>query len=132
MKKIIMQRGTKFQFADSKVKRAYSEDDIIKSVKKLSKLGSGFRTIAVGQDVLIVSVPEELDDDHMQIMNLAEDDRFGQQGITIDDIVRALHWDDERSKRAVELLLSKGIIWLDINHGEKRYWFPRSVLVDII
>lgn len=126
VKDILMNRGTKFQFADSQVKRAYNEDDIIKSVKKLSKLGSGFRTITVGQVVLIVSVPEELDDDHMQIMSLAEDDRYGQYGeITIDNISRTLRWDEERSNRALELLLGKGMIWLDVNRGEKSYWFPR-------
>jgi ESCRT-II complex subunit VPS22 len=126
VKDILMQRGTKFQFADTNVKRSYNEDDIIKSVKKLSKLGSGFRTITVGQVVLIVSVPEELDNDHMQIMNLAEDDRYGQYGeVTIDNISRALRWNEERSNRALELLLGKGMLWLDVNRGEKSYWFPR-------
>lgn len=125
MKNILMQRGTKFQFADSYVKRAYNEDDIIKSVKKLSKLGSGFRTITVGKAILIVSVPEELDDDHMQVMNLAEDDRYCPYGeVTITAISRALQWDEERSNRAVELLLGKGMIWLDVNRGEKKYCFP--------
>lgn len=122
---ILMQRGTKFQFADSCVKRAYHEDDIVKSVKKLSQLGSGFHTITVGQVVLIVSVPEELDDDHMQVMNLAEDDRYCPYGeVTISAISRALQWNEERSNRALELLLGKGMIWLDMNRGEKRYWFP--------
>lgn len=126
MKDILMKRGTKFQFAESKVKRTYNEDDIIKSVKKLSKLGSGFRTITVGKVVLIVSVPEELDDDHMQVMNLAEDDRNGQYGkVTIDAISRAFRWDVERTNRALQLLLAKGMIWLDVNRGEKSYWFPR-------
>ena len=126
VKDILMQRGTKFQFGDSNVKRAYNEDDIIKSVKKLSKLGSGFRTITVGHVVLIVSVPEELDDDHMQVMNLAEDDRYGQyREVTIDAISRSLRWDEERSRRALDLLLGKGMIWLDVYRGERRYWFPR-------
>lgn len=126
MKDILMQRGTKFQFAESKVKRTYNENDIIKSVKKLSKLGSGFRTITVGQVVLIVSVPEELDDDHMQVMNLAEDGRYGQYSkVTIDSISRAFRWDEERTNRALQLLLAKGMIWLDVNRGGKSYWFPR-------
>ena len=125
VRQILMQRGTKFTFADSKNKSSYSEEDIITSVKKLSKLGSGFRTIKVGRVVMIVSVPEELDDDHMRVMNLAEDDGHGSYGVvTTADMSRELGWDDDRSKRALELLLGKGMVWLDIHRGEKRYWFP--------
>mmetsp|Transcript_782 Transcript_782/g.1406 ORF Transcript_782/g.1406 Transcript_782/m.1406 type:complete len:258 (+) Transcript_782:89-862(+) len=125
VKDILTQRGTKFKFADSKNKSSYSEEDIITSVKKLSKLGSGFRTIKVGRVILIVSVPEELDDDHMQVMNVAEDDGRGPYGmVTTGDMSRALGWDEDRSKRALELLLGKGMVWLDVHNGEKMYWFP--------
>mmetsp|Transcript_8475 Transcript_8475/g.15328 ORF Transcript_8475/g.15328 Transcript_8475/m.15328 type:complete len:240 (+) Transcript_8475:43-762(+) len=125
VKDILTQRGTKFSFADSKSKSSYSEDDIITSVKKLSKLGSGFRTINVGKAILIVSVPEELDDDHMEVMNVAEDDGYEAYGVvTTDSMERALGWDEERSNRALELLLGKGMVWLDVHRGEKKYWFP--------
>lgn len=63
VKDILLQRGTRFQFADSKNKSSYSEEDIIISVKKLSKLGSGFRTVKVGREIMIVSIPQELDDE---------------------------------------------------------------------
>jgi len=123
VKDILTQRGTRFQFANSKNKSSYSEEDIITSVKKLSKLGSGFRTIKVGRVVMIVSVPEELDDDHMQVMNLAEDiSLYGV--VTVDDMTRELGWDKDRSNRALELLLGKGMVWLDIHRDQKRYWFP--------
>ena len=126
VKDILTQRGTRFQFADSNSKSsAYSEEDIITSVKKLSKLGSGFRTIKVGRVVMIVSVPEELDDDHMQVMNLAEDDSHGPYGmVTSEDVSRVLGWDADRSKRALELLLGKGMVWLDLHRGESSYFFP--------
>ena len=126
VKDILTQRGTRFQFANSKNKSSYSEEDIITSVKKLSKLGSGFRTIKVGRVVMIVSVPEELDDDHMQVMNLAEDSsRISLYGVvTVDDMTRELGWDKDRSNRALELLLGKGMVWLDIHRDQKRYWFP--------
>lgn len=123
VKDILTQRGTKYQFANSKNKSTYTEDDIITSVKKLSKLGSGFRTIKVGRAVLIVSVPEELDDDHMHVLNLAEDEPYGM--VRTDLMSIKLGWDIERSNRALELLLGKGMVWLDIHCGEKNYWFPR-------
>lgn len=126
VKKILTRRGTKFSFADSKNRSSsYSEDDIITSVKKLSKLGSGFRTIEVGKAILIVSVPEELDDDHMRVMNVAKDDHHGPYGVvTTGDMSRAIGWDEDRSNRALELLLGKGMVWLDVCRGEKKYWFP--------
>ena len=73
VKEILERRGTKFQFANSTSKSIYTEEDIITSIKKLSKLGSGFRTVNVGRVIMIVSVPEELDADHMQVLNYAEE-----------------------------------------------------------
>jgi len=73
VKEILERRGTKFQFANSTSKSIYTEEDIITSIKKLAKLGSGFRTVNVGRVIMIVSVPEELDADHMQVLNYAEE-----------------------------------------------------------
>ena len=73
VKEILERRGTKFQFANSTSKSIYTEEDIITSIKKLSKLGSRFRTVNVGRVIMIVSVPEELNADHMQVLNYAEE-----------------------------------------------------------
>jgi len=125
VKDILTQRGTKFKFADSKNKSSYSEEDIVTSVKKLSKLGSGFRTVEVGKSMMIVSVPEELDDDHMKVMDLAEENRCGAYGVvTVKGVTAELGWDHDRAKRALELLLGKGMAWLDAVGAEKYYWFP--------
>jgi len=126
VKSILTARGTKFQFSDSNNNSSYSEKDIVKSVENLVKLGSGFRTVKVGRVVMIVSVPEELDDDHMLVMNLAEDNSHGRRYgvVTVTDLTHSLGWDRDRSKRALDLLLSKGMIWLDVDKGIKRYWFP--------
>ncbi|KAL7446961.1 hypothetical protein ACHAXM_010704 [Skeletonema potamos] len=123
---ILSQRGTKFKFVDSKSKTSYSDDDIITAVKKLSNLGSGFRTVTVGRCVMIVSVPDELDDDHMLLLDTAQDDRRGDYGvIKIQDMKTTLGWDKERCERALQKLMGKGMVWLDINNqGEKSYWFP--------
>ena len=75
---------------------------------------------------MIVSVPEELDDDHMKVMNLAEDDSCGPYGmVAVGDITKMLGWSEDRTKRALDLLLGKGMAWLDIHRGVKNYWFPR-------
>ncbi|KAL7505979.1 hypothetical protein ACHAXN_003343 [Cyclotella atomus] len=132
VKDILTTRGTKFKFADSKDKTSYSEEDIITAVKKLGKLGSGFRTIKVGKSQMIVSVPEELDDDHMQVMNTAEDNSLGEYGMVTVTLLRdTLEWDEERAKRALDLLLGKGMAWIDEHDGVKSYWFPRQVIYNI-
>lgn len=123
VKEILERRGTKFQFANSSSKSIYTEEDIITSIKKLSKLGSGFRTVNVGRVIMIVSVPEELDADHMQVLNYAEE-KIHNGMVRTETISKALGWDNARSNRALELLLVKGMAWLDTHSGETNYWVP--------
>jgi predicted transcriptional regulator len=75
---------------------------------------------------MIVSVPEELDDDHMRVLDLAQDDNYGSYGrVTTEQMQTILEWDDERCQRALQKLMGKGMVWFDINNeGEKMYWFP--------
>jgi len=102
-------------------KKAYSIGDIPVAVKKLGKLGGGFRIIMVGKSEMIVSVPTELDQDHMEIMSLAQD---GQGCVTADDVMQQLKWSSDRAERAITLLLQEGMAWKDEYHGISFYWFP--------
>lgn len=128
---ILKKRGTKFKFASSEMKSSqYSKEDIITSIGKLAKLGSGFRTVQIGKSVMVVSVPTELDNDHMEVMKIAQDvaektDLGRITGdVTVEDVKEFTHWDEERTKRALDLLLAKGMAWLDKYEGLDRYWFP--------
>jgi len=124
---ILRKRGTKFRFSSSEMKNSkYSKEDIITAIDKLSKLGSGFRTVEIGKSVMVVSVPTELDNDHMDVMNIAAEKVESGQikgGVTLEDVKKA-SWDDERAQRALDLLLAKGMAWLDVYDGIKQYWFP--------
>lgn len=120
VKSILSSRKTKFQLGDTKTK-SYSQEDIKTSINKLNKLGGGFRTVEVGKSTMIISVPTELDNDHMEIMTLAQ----GYDGsISLDQVKDDKSWDTDRSKRALDLLLAQGMAWLDINGGRTLYWFP--------
>jgi len=110
-----VRRGSK------KKKNLYNKGDIAIAVKKLSTLGGGFRIVAVGQSDMIVSVPTELDNDHMEIMTLAQD---GQGCVTVDEVRQRLSWSEERVERALKLLLHEGMVWKDDYHGISFYWFP--------
>uniref|UniRef100_A0A7S3VB31 Vacuolar-sorting protein SNF8 n=1 Tax=Chaetoceros debilis TaxID=122233 RepID=A0A7S3VB31_9STRA len=112
----------------------YSEDDIIVAIGKLSKLGSGFRTVMVGSTRMVLSVPTELDNDHVQVIQCAQT-VFAErrEGISFDQVremtqtqtqTQTQQWSDDRVKRALDLLLAEGMAWLDRFNGHEYYWFP--------
>ena len=107
---------------NSKKATVYSMADIPIAIQKLSKLGGGFRVVKVGKSDMIVSVPTELDQDHMEIMTLAQEE--GQGCVTHDDVQQKLRWSKDRTERALTLLLQEGMAWKDDYHGISFYWFP--------
>jgi ESCRT-II complex subunit VPS22 len=120
---ILKKRGTKFRFSQqdkTKVGR-YSREDIITAIGKLSKLKSGFRTVAVGKTIMVISVPTELDNDHMEVMTIAQD---VAEGLSVRKVMEIKGWTEERAKRSLDLLLSEGMAWYDEYSGEELYWFP--------
>jgi len=146
---ILLKRGTKFHFSSTatsssvsgsgtkgsntnnkkKGESKYSEEDIIVAVNKLSKLGSGFRTVKVANTVMIVSVPTELNTDHTEVMEIAQNSdgtlSSSPSGtVSIDDVMRVTGWTRDRSQRSLDLLLGKGMAWLDVHGGKELYWFP--------
>lgn len=129
VRSILMKRGTKFHFSSSRERCKYSEEDIIIAIRKLSKLGSGFRTVKVANSVMILSVPTELSTDHTEVMEIAQNSdgtlSSSPRGtVDVEDVRRATGWNEDRSKRALDLLLSKGMAWMDMHHGRELYWFP--------
>mmetsp|Transcript_29127 Transcript_29127/g.41695 ORF Transcript_29127/g.41695 Transcript_29127/m.41695 type:complete len:268 (-) Transcript_29127:923-1726(-) len=139
VKRRLNQRGTKFNLSSlassSNYTQVISEDDIITAVSKLSALGSGFRAVQIGDLTMIVSVPTELDIDHMEVMKIALGDReegdltqnsipreAGQ--VTLKNVMDKTGWEADRCQRALDLLLSEGMAWIDENRGITSYWFP--------
>jgi ESCRT-II complex subunit VPS22 len=120
VKSILAARKTKFQLGDQKTQK-YSSDDIKTAIQKLSKLGGGFRTIEVGSSTMIVSVPTELDNDHMEVMGLAQ---AYAGSVSIGQVQDRTNWQQDRSQRALDLLLGRGMAWLDEYKGQRLYWFP--------
>jgi ESCRT-II complex subunit VPS22 len=111
---------------NNKEKQLYNKGDVHIAVQKLHTLGGGFRVVKIGKSDMIVSVPTELDQDHVEVMNLAASDvGCGGQGcVTVDDVTQQLKWSTERANRALSLLLQEGMAWQDDFHGILYYWFP--------
>lgn len=116
---VLKQRKTRLGMASQQTIDV-SEADIQVAIQKLGKLGGGFRTIQVGKSTMVVSVPTELDNDHMQVMTAAQE---CGEGVTTDHVMAATGWNRQRADRAVELLLQEGMAWLDEYQGVSYYWF---------
>lgn len=113
-KSILSSRKTKFQLAGQKTK-SYSQEDIKTAINKLTKLGGGFRTVQVGNSTMIISVPMELDNDHTELMTLAQ---AYAGSISLEQVKDGKGWDTSRSERALDLLLAQGMAWLDVHDGK--------------
>jgi ESCRT-II complex subunit VPS22 len=124
----LAQRKTRLGAAGNSKTNAVSVSDIQVAITKLAKLGGGFRTIQVGSSTMIVSVPTELDNDHMEVLTVAQ---MLETGIMVEDVQQATSWGQDRVERALELLLQQGMAWLDECKGETYYWFP-SVWQEVI
>merc|ERR1711894_116425 len=99
-----------------------STDDIIRAIKKLKILGNGFTLIPLGGDkYLVQSVPGELSMDQTVILQKAE----GNGGqVSVSFLRKNLEWEEDRSNRALDRLLSDGLAWVDTQNSEKLYWIP--------
>ena len=116
---VLKQRRTRLGMASQQTTDV-SISDIEVAIKKLGKLGGGFRTIQLGKSTMVVSVPTELDNDHMQVMTAAQETG---KGVTIDQVMESTGWSKQRAERAIELLLQEGMAWLDQYKGVSYYWF---------
>nr|VDD49862.1 unnamed protein product [Brassica oleracea] len=105
-----------------KDREAVTEDDCLRAISKLKVLGSGFEVITIGKKKLVRSVPTELNEDHNQILELAQ----GQGFVTVEQVRRRLSWTSGRVIDALETLLEEGLAMIDngIKDGKCQYWFP--------
>ena len=97
-----------------------SSDDVETAVGTLKPLGSYYGIRRVGRKKLVQSVPTELNDDHMRLLNLVEQ----SGGHTTKAEIAREGWDAERVGRALETLLEEGMLWIDDQApgSERWYW----------
>lgn len=98
-----------------------SHDDLLRALRKLKVMGSGFGMIPVGGSYLVQSVPAELNMDHTVVLQLAEKKGF----VSVTEIVDSLKWEKERAGHVLDHLLKEGLAWLDSQGpGAPQYWLP--------
>eukprot|EP00730_Choanoeca_flexa_P000719 TRINITY_DN10311_c0_g1_i5.p1 TRINITY_DN10311_c0_g1~~TRINITY_DN10311_c0_g1_i5.p1 ORF type:complete len:243 (+),score=51.74 TRINITY_DN10311_c0_g1_i5:120-848(+) len=95
-------------------------DDILRAVKKLNTLGSGYKVIKLGGRELIQSVPRELSQDHSHVLEAAQAKGY----VTKSGLKERLQWTELRTTQALKQLLQDGFAWIDKQGAEYTYWFP--------
>jgi ESCRT-II complex subunit VPS22 len=98
-------------------------EDIKKSIDKLRILGNGFQIIETEEISLVVSVPLELNKDHIEIFSIAHDEMkclgksFSEVFVSEAKMLQ-FGWSPLRFKTCIQSLLREGIVWVDDYQGE--------------
>lgn len=104
-----------------------SEDDVKTAIGKVHLLGAGFQLLQSGNNTLVVSVPTELNSDHAAILQVAQGNA---SHVTLQGLKTQLKWEEQRLKRALNLMMQAGMVWVDEQAGSGKneenvgYWVP--------
>jgi ESCRT-II complex subunit VPS22 len=103
-----------------------TEDDVLRAVKSLEPLGSGFNVIKIGSKQFIRSIPKELNTDQSKVLEVLQILGF----ITVSMLQINLQWEKARASTVVEDLLADSLVWVDTQAEENEYWSPQNLLGD--
>ncbi|GJJ76667.1 ESCRT-II complex subunit VPS22 [Entomortierella parvispora] len=98
-----------------------TEDDVLRSVKTLAPLGSGFQVLQIGDKKMISSVPRELNRDQSVILGLVQKTN-GHVNVNI--VREKLGWETGRTTTALNTLLEDSLMWIDQQAEPYEYWVP--------
>jgi ESCRT-II complex subunit VPS22 len=146
IKRIIRLRTGKDAEASSSTAREalISEDDILRSIKTLEPLGSGYEAISIGAKRFVRSVPKELDTDSTVVLAMLADsssvalrDGQGIPYVTLPSLLPAAPrlqaaglgaagksvWTEERAMAALQdIATGAGMLWVDEGVYPVRYY----------
>ena len=97
-----------------------SRDDILRAVKALGPLGSGFDVITIGKKQMIRSIPKELNTDQSTVLEAIQVLGY----VTVSMLEDNLRWENARAVTAVEDLVAGSFVWVDEKAEEFEYWSP--------
>jgi ESCRT-II complex subunit VPS22 len=103
-----------------------TEDDVLRAVKSLEPLGSGFSVLNIGSKQFIGSIPKELNTDQSKVLEVLQILNF----VTISMLQINLEWEKARATTVVEDLLADSLVWIDAQAEETEYWSPQNLLED--
>lgn len=102
--------------------------DVASAIGTLSALGNGFKIVEIGGKTMVQSVPTELSTDHMDLLN----SMAASGHITAVQAEAQLGWTAVRTDAAMEMLLERGLVWIDDQAagGARTYWSHGLSAVD--
>ena len=106
--------------------RFRSLDDILRAVRSLEPLGSGFSIVLVGSKKYIRSIPKELNTDQSTVLEVIQMLGF----VSVSMLKLNLNWEKARAQTVIDDLLADGLVWLDAQGAENEYWSPQNLLDD--
>ncbi|KAI9709775.1 MAG: hypothetical protein M1820_003178 [Bogoriella megaspora] len=100
-----------------------SDDDILRAVKSLEPLGSGFTVVRLGSKQMIRSVPKELNTDQSTVLEVIQVLGY----VTVSMLMDNLGWEGARAIAVVGDLVSDSLLWVDTQAAESEYWSPTFI-----
>ncbi|EOD48941.1 uncharacterized protein LTHEOB_3931 [Neofusicoccum parvum] len=100
-----------------------SDDDVLRAVKSLEPLGSGFTIVKLGHKQMIRSIPKELNTDQSAVLEAIQVMGY----VTVSMLQINLTWERARAVAAIEDLLADSLLWVDKQTEETEYWSPTFI-----
>ncbi|KAM5353932.1 hypothetical protein ACJ41O_000582 [Fusarium nematophilum] len=98
-----------------------ADDDVRRAVQTLAPLGGAYAVVRVGRKEYVRSVPRELNDDQVAVVEAAQVLGYVGVGMLSDN----LGWDRARARTVIDDLVAGGMLWVDKQtKGEWEYWSP--------
>ncbi|KAF5008315.1 hypothetical protein FDECE_5416 [Fusarium decemcellulare] len=98
-----------------------ADDDVRRAVETLAPLGGAYAVVRVGRKEYVRSVPRELNDDQVAVVEAAQVLGYVSVGMLRDN----LGWDRARARTVIDDLVAGGMLWVDKQtKGEWEYWSP--------
>jgi len=101
--------------------------DVARAIADLEVLGGGIKLKRLGNQMLIVSVPEELNSDQNIILEYAPSTNPAGC-VTMSMLNEKFGWPSTRIEMVLNFFLREGMVWIDTQEKEKQYWFPSIAL----
>lgn len=100
-----------------------SEDDVLRAVKSLEPLASGFSVMPLGTKKMIRSVPKELNPDQAVVLEAVQVLGY----VTVSMLQINLRWNRARAKAVLDDLVEDALLWVDTQAEETEYWTPAVI-----
>jgi ESCRT-II complex subunit VPS22 len=100
-----------------------SDDDVLRAVKSLEPLASGFKVMKLGSKQMVRSVPKELNTDQAIVLEVVQVLGY----VTVSMLQVNLKWGRARSVAVIDDLVAGSLVWVDMQGEEMEFWTPTFI-----